>query len=98
MKIKIKRYLEVTYSFRKLFSQSFGVLIQRGDVINPKLAQKRTQTDISCTNDDRKMVKNNFEVMYLFMKLFSQNREILAPCCDVIKKTQICISCLNQEL
>ena len=40
MKIKIKRYLEVTYSFRKLFSQSFEVLIQRGDVINPKLAQK----------------------------------------------------------
>ena len=27
------------------------------------------------------------------MKLFSRNLEILAPCCDVIKMTQICVPC-----
>ena len=65
----------------------FEVLSQRGDVINRKLAWKRTKTCISCTNGDRKMElksKRNFEVRYTFMELFSQNLEFLAPCCHVI--------------
>ena len=65
----------------------FEVLSQRGDVINPKLARKRTETCILCTNGDRKMKiksKRNFEVRYTFMKLFSQNLEFLAPYCHVI--------------
>ena len=51
------------------------------------LLTKRVQTRISCTNGDRKMKipsKRNFEVRYSFMKLFSRNPEILAPCPDVI--------------
>ena len=52
MKIKSKRYREVNYSFMKPFSQNFAVLSQRGDVINPKMARKRAQTRISCTNGD----------------------------------------------
>ena len=84
----------MNYSFLKSFSQSCKVLTQRGDVINPELASKRAQTHISCTNGDKKMKiksKRNSEVRYLFMKLFSQNLEILAPCCDVI------ISKLSQD-
>ena len=71
----------------KTFSQNFEILTQRGDIINPKLAQKRAQTRILCTNGVRKMKiksKRNFEVRYSFMKLFSQNIEILVLCCDVI--------------
>ena len=37
--------------------------------------------------------KINFEVKHPFMKLFSRNLEILVPCCDVIKMTQICVPC-----
>ena len=53
MKIKSKRYFKVNYLFMKPFSQSFGDLTQRGDVINPKLARKRAHTRILCTNGDR---------------------------------------------
>ena len=95
MKIKNKRYFDINYSFMKSFSQNFEVLTQRGDIINPKLARKRTQAQIPCINGDKKMKiksKSNFEVRHSFMKL---NLEILAPCFDVIisnwvKKTQIC--------
>ena len=87
MKIKSKRYFEMNYSFMKPFSQNFEALTQGGDIINSKLARKRAQTCISCTNGDRKMNikrKRKFEVRYMFTKLFSQDLEILAPCCDVI--------------
>ena len=87
MKIKRRRYFKVNYAFMKTFSQNFEVLTQRGEVINPKLARKRAQTRMSCTNGDRKMkIKNkrNFKVRYSFMKLFSRNLESLFPCCDVI--------------
>ena len=87
MKIKSKRYFEVNYSFMKPFSQNSEVLTQRGDVINPKFARERAQTCISGTNGDAKMktkITKNFDLKYSFMKLFSQNLEILAPCCDVI--------------
>ena len=65
------------------------------------MAQKRTQTRISCTNGNGKMKiksKRNFQVSYSFMKILSGNLKILAPCCDVIisksvKKPQVCISC-----
>ena len=101
MKIKSKRYFEVNYSFMDLLFQNFEVLTQRGDVINPKLARKRVQTRISCTNDVRKMKiksKRNFEVQYSLMKLFSRNLEILVPCRDGIisrlgQKDSNCISC-----
>ena len=46
-KIKGKRYFEVNHSFVKASSQNFEILTQYGDVINPKLAQKREQTQIS---------------------------------------------------
>ena len=52
----------------KPFSQNFEDLTQYDNVINPKLAPKGAQTHISCTGN-RKM-KINFEVRYLFMKLF----------------------------
>ena len=71
----------------KPFFQNFEVLTQCCDVINIKLARKKIQTGICCTNGDRKMkIKNkkNFKVRYLFMKLFSRNLKILAPCCNVI--------------
>ena len=55
MKIKSKRYFDVNYSFKKQSSQNFEVLTQCGNVINSKLARKRAQTPISCTNGDRKM-------------------------------------------
>ena len=87
MKVKSKEYFEVNYSFAKPFSQNFEVLIPRSDDINPNLGQKRAQTCTSCTNCGRKMKiqsKRNFEVKYSFMKFFSQNLEIQAPCCDVI--------------
>ena len=74
MNIKSKKYAEVKYSFMKPFSQYFKVLIQYGDVINPKLTRKRVQTRISCTYGDRKMkikCKTNFQVRCSFMKLFS---------------------------
>ena len=48
------------------FPQNFEVLTQRGDVINPKFARKRTQTCLLCTNGDRKMkikIKRDFEVI-----------------------------------
>ena len=101
MKIKSKMYFEENYSFMKPLSYNFEVLTQFGYLINPKLAQKRAQTCFSCTTCNRKMkIKSlkNFKMRYLFMKLVSQNLEILAPCCDVIisnwvKKTQIWISC-----
>ena len=51
------------------------------------LTCKRAQACISCTNGDTKMKiksKRNFEMRYLFMKLFSQNPKILVTCCDVI--------------
>ena len=89
-KIKSKRRsFEMKYSFMKPLSQNFEVLTQSNlvNVINPKLARKRTQTRISCTNVDRKIkIKNkkNSKVRYSFMKLFSRNLEILAPCFDVI--------------
>ena len=85
-KSKVKRHFEVNYLFIKTFTQNFEHLTQRGDVINPKLARKRTQTCISATNDVRKMKiksKGNFEVRYSFMKLFSWNSLTLSPCRDV---------------
>ena len=57
----------------KPFSQNFGDLTQRGDFINPKLARRRAQTRILRTNGDREMKiksKRNFEVRYLFIKLY----------------------------
>ena len=87
MKMKNERHFAKNYSFMKPFSQNFEVLTQLGDVINPKLARKRAQIRISCANGDRKMKiksKRNFKVRYSFMKLISQNLEILATCCDVI--------------
>ena len=50
---------------------------------------KKVQTGISCTNVDRKMKikrKKYFEVNYYFMKLLSQNFEVLAQRGDVISK------------
>ena len=85
-KSKVKRHFEVTYLFIKTFTQNFEHLTQLGDVINPNLARKRTQTCVSATNDVRKMKiksKGNFEVRYSFMKLFSRNLETLFPCRDV---------------
>ena len=41
IKIKSKRYFAVNYLFMKPLSQNFEVLTQGGDVINPKLTQKR---------------------------------------------------------
>ena len=87
MKIKSKRYFSVNYSFTKPFCRNFEVLNQPGDVINPKWTQKRAQTHILCTYGDRKMKiksKKNFKVRYSFMKLVSQNLEILARGCGVI--------------
>ena len=58
----------------KPFSQTFEILTQFGDVINPKLARKRVQNRISCTDGDRKMKiksKRNFTVRYSFIKLIS---------------------------
>ena len=86
-------HLHVKYSFMKPLSQSFEGLTH-ADVINPKLAQKMAQNCISCTNGDRKMKiksKRNVEERYSFLKLFSRNLEIAAPCCDVI------VSKLNQK-
>ena len=51
MEVKSKRNFEMNYSFMKPFSQNFEVLTQLGDIIKPKLARKRAQTRISCTND-----------------------------------------------
>ena len=87
MKVNSKGKFEVRYSFLKPLSQNLEVLTQRGDVINPKLARKRTQTCISRTNGDRKKKiksKRNFEMRYSFMKLFSGNLEIPTPYCGVI--------------
>ena len=87
MRLKSKRYFQVNYSSMKPFSKKIEVLTQRRDVINPKSARKRVQTGISCTNSDRKIkikTKRNFEMRYSFMKLFSGNFKILAPCCEVI--------------
>ena len=87
MRLKSKRYFQVNYSSMKPFSKKIEVLTQRRDVINPKSARKRVQTGISCTNSDRKIkikTKRNFEMRYSFMKLFSGNLKILAPCCEVI--------------
>ena len=42
-----------------------------GDVINPKLVQKRAETCFSCTDSDRKIKVNNngkFEVKYFVLK------------------------------
>ena len=55
MKIKSKRYFEANYSFMKPLSQNFKVVSQYGDVINQKLARKRAQTHISCSNGARNM-------------------------------------------
>ena len=44
MEIKSKKLFEVNFLFMKLFSQKFEVLTKYGDIINPKLAQKRTRT------------------------------------------------------
>ena len=65
IRIKSKRYFQVSYSFMKPISQNFEVLTQCCTIINTKLAQKRIQTGISGTNGDKKIkVKNkkNFEV------------------------------------
>ena len=53
------------------------VLTSRGNVINPKIAEK-IQIGTSCANVDRKMrikSKRYFQVNYSFMNLFSQNFE-----------------------
>ena len=50
---KVKGTSQVNYSFIKPFFQNFEVLSQCCDVINPKLARKRSQTGNSCTNGDR---------------------------------------------
>ena len=84
-KIKGMRYCQVNYLFMKPFSQNFEVLTQHSEVINPKLARKRAQTCVSCPNGDRRIKiksKRNFEVRFLFMKLFSRNHEIRVPCCE----------------
>ena len=60
----------------KPLPQNFDVLTQCGDVIDPKLTRKMAQT--------KNQSKKNFDVRYSFMKLFSRNLEILAPCCDLI--------------
>ena len=72
MKIKSKRYFEVNYSLMKPFSQNFEDLTQYDNVINPKLARNGAQTHISCTGNREMKIKckRNFEVRYLFMKLF----------------------------
>ena len=85
-KIKGKRYIKVHYSFMKASSQNFEILTQHGDVINPKLAQKREQTQISFTNGHRKS-KVKWTLRYSFMKLFPRNLEILqAPGCELISE------------
>ena len=77
MEIKSKRYFEVNYLFMKPFSQSFEVLTQRSDVINPKLDQKRTQIRISCTYDDRKVkIKNKRDLrgeIFIYETVFSKS-------------------------
>ena len=72
MKIKSKRYFEVNYSLMKPFSQNFEDLTQYDNVINPKLARNGAQTHISRTGNRKMKIKckRNFEVRYLFMKLF----------------------------
>ena len=70
---------ELFVNYSKPFSKNFEVLTQYGDVINPKLAQKRDQTLVLGTNGDRNFKiqsKRNFEVRYSFMKTFSRNLEI----------------------
>ena len=70
MKTKSKRYFEVNYLLMKPFSKNLEVLTQHGDVLNPKLAQKRAQTYISWTNRKMKIKsKRSFEMRYSFMKL-----------------------------
>ena len=56
----------------KPFSQNFEDLTQYDNVINPKLARNGAQTHISCTGNRKMKIKckRNFEVRYLFMKLF----------------------------
>ena len=101
MKIKSEKLFHVDYSLMKPLSQNVEILTQQEDIINSISAWTRVQTRISCTNDDKKMkIKNkrNFEVSYLFMKLFPRNLEILGPCSDNIisklgQKSQIFISC-----
>ena len=66
-KVKSKRNFEMNYLFMKPFSQNFEVLTQLGDIIKPKLAWKRAQTSISCTNDGINLQ------MYLFLWNFSLN-------------------------
>ena len=39
----------------KSFPKKFKVLTQRFDVINAKLARKKVETGISCTNSDTKI-------------------------------------------
>ena len=58
-----------------------------GDIVNPKLARKRAQTNISCCNSDRKMKitsERHFDVRYSFIKLYFPNLKILVLCCDTI--------------
>ena len=83
-----EEYLFQNTKATKFHEMTFiAVLTPNGDVINRKLTRQRAQTRISCTNGHRKIKSNskrNYEVRYSFMKLFSQNLEILAPCRDVI--------------
>ena len=77
---EIPKFHEITFSKYCSFDS-------RGDAINSRSARKSAQTCISCTNGHRKIKinsKRDFEVRYSFMKLFSQNREIPTPCCDII--------------
>ena len=96
MKIKTKRYFVYETVLSKFWSFDSTWWLRQSNI-----SSKRDPTHISCGNADRKTkskLKRNFEVRYLFMKLCSQNREILVPCFDAIisklgQMTQIIISC-----
>ena len=101
IKTKIKRYLEVNYSFMKPFFQNFKVLSQHGYVINPKLSWKRSQTRISRTNGDKRWkskVKGNLWSCISLWNYFPENLKfqphvMTSSSQNWVKNTQICISC-----
>ena len=82
MKVNSKKKFEVKYWFLKPLSQNFEVFTPCGDVINPKLALKRTQTHISYTNGDRKMKiksKRNFQVRNFFIEILKFKAHNVMP-------------------
>lgn len=87
IKIKSSRFSEVNYSFMELFYQNLEVYTQHGDVINPKLARERVKLvfhGLIVTERQKIKSKRDFEVWYLFMKLFSRSFEIMVLYCDAI--------------